>query len=368
MRKKSLVLIILVLLFVMGQRVVLASQTINFSVRINPLVVKVSAPTEVDKGQVFAVEGRVSNRGIRTIKGVRAALELSDGSVLKAENELGDIQPGYTKTTSWQIKAENLGKLKLRIEAKGLEAISKESLSAHDTALVTVSEPTPLLIKIDIFKPSVRLWSPYVSTKHSKRPEFTLRWRGTDFFSGIASYTLKVRRDDKRTWYTLKSNTTATSYRFKGKMGHTYYFRVQAKDRAGNTRWSKVKKTIVPYNEGSYVLRKAGFYGYFKGSRSSYYLSTVRYSYRRGHTIVYKVRNAKSIGLISTKAKSRGKAKIYIDGKWVKTVDAYSSKTRTRQLIFNKTFSKKKTHYIKIVNLGTPGRARFDIDGIAVGR
>ena len=220
----------------------------------------------------------------------------------------------------------------------------------------------------DSVAPTLKVYSPYVSTAQSKRPQFTVRWRGKDALSAVASYTLKYRVDNSKTWRTLKANTTSTSHVFKGKMGRTYYFKVQAKDRAGNTRWSAIKKTIVPYNEGANLLKRVGFNAYFKGSKSVYYLSSVRYSYKRNHTMIYKVPNAKSIGLITTKAKSRGKAKIYIDGKYVKTVDAYAKKTKPRTLIYNKTFFKKKTHYIKIVNLGTPGRARFGIDGIAVGR
>ena len=221
--------------------------------------------------------------------------------------------------------------------------------------------------EIFLARPSV-LWTPDVSTNQSKRPEFTVRWKGSDSRNGDDSFTVRVSRDDRRTWHTLLSDTTATSHLFNGKMGHTYSFRVSTKDKAGNIKWSGIKKTIVPYNEGANILRRSGFNGYFKGSKSSYYLSSTRYSHKAGHTIVYKIPNAKSIGLITTKGPKRGIAAIYIDGQYVRMVDAYSSKNRPRQLIFSETFKKKKTHYIKIVNLGIAGRARFDIDGIAVGR
>ena len=164
MRKKSLALVIVVLLFVIGQKVVLASQTITFSVRINPLVVEISTPTEVDKGQIFIVETRVSNRGTRAIRRVTAVLELPHGLVLlkkRAAKKLGNIRPGYGKTASWQVRAESLGKLKLKVESTGLEAISKESLSANDTMIITVSEPT--LLQINWFKlfqtPSKSWWT-----------------------------------------------------------------------------------------------------------------------------------------------------------------------------------------------------------------
>ncbi len=34
----------------------------------------------------------------------------------------------------------------------------------------------------------------------------------------------------------------------------------------------------------------------------------------------------------------------------------------------NRNLKKKGTHYLKVVNLGTPGRAKFEVDGIVVKR
>ena len=62
------------------------------------------------------------------------------------------------------------------------------------------------------------------------------------------------------------------------------------------------------------------------------------------------------------------RAEIYIDGKHIRTIDASSSKVRARQLIFYKGFANKGTHYLKVVNLGTPDRARFEVDGVVVKR
>ena len=84
--------------------------------------------------------------------------------------------------------------------------------------------------------------------------------------------------------------------------------------------------------------------------------------------MVYKLYRTSGIGLIVTKGPKMGRAKIYVDGKHVKTVDAHSSRTKARQVIFYKGFKKKGIHYLKVVNLGTPGRARFEVDAVAVKR
>ncbi len=94
----------------------------------------------------------------------------------------------------------------------------------------------------------------------------------------------------------------------------------------------------------------------------------MRYSYTRNNEIVYKFPNTKGIGFITTKRPNRGRAKIYLNGKYITTIDAHKSSEKARQLIFYRGFSKKGTQYLKIVNLGTPGRARFDIDGVVVKR
>ncbi len=105
----------------------------------------------------------------------------------------------------------------------------------------------------------------------------------------------------------------------------------------------------------------------FRG-RSQNYLTSVRYSYSRGHALIYRLYNNNNIGLVVTKGPKMGRAKLYVDGKYVKTVDAYSSKVKPRQLIFYRGFKKKRSHYLKVVNLGTPGRSKFEVDAVVVGR
>lgn len=128
-----------------------------------------------------------------------------------------------------------------------------------------------------------------------------------------------------------------------------------------------MRKTIVPLNQGAQVYRRRGFKGYYENGRSRFYLSSVRYSYTKGNEIVYRI-NGASVGLVSTKYENRGLAKIYIDGRYIKTIDTYSSTFKPRQLVFYTSWAKKGTHYLKIVNLGTPGRTRLDVDAIVEGQ
>jgi beta propeller repeat protein len=226
--------------------------------------------------------------------------------------------------------------------------------------------------KVDTARPTATLSAPAISTTASKTLSFKVSWSGNDGAdpkSGIAAYDVEYKVGPKGTWQTWKTNTTAKSADFKlAKAGKTYYFRALAKDKAGNeSAWSTVKKTIVPYDNNSLIASRSGFGSTAKSLSSGFYLGTTRYSTKRGHKITYKF-TGKSVALIGPKASSRAKAKVYINGNYVKTIDAYSSTLKHRQVLFSKTWSKSGTRTITIENLGTAGRTRFDVDGLGVGR
>ncbi len=61
-------------------------------------------------------------------------------------------------------------------------------------------------------------------------------WRAFDPGSGVASYTVQVRDRASSTWTTWLSGITGTSALFSGTPGHTYEFRVAAKDKLGNVQ------------------------------------------------------------------------------------------------------------------------------------
>jgi hypothetical protein len=222
--------------------------------------------------------------------------------------------------------------------------------------------------KIDTAKPTRSLGAPKISTNVSKTTTFRVKWSGADALSGIASYQVQRKVGPKGTWKNWKTNTTARSAKFKAKPGTNHYFRVRSKDNAGNvSAWSKAKRTTVPYDNNSLISNRSGFGGLFKKASSGYYLGTTRFSTKKGETITYKF-TGKSVALIGPKAKNRSQAKIYINGKHVKTIDARAKKLNHRKVLYSKAFKKGGTRTITIENLGTAGRSRFDVDGLAVGR
>jgi uncharacterized protein YkwD len=83
----------------------------------------------------------------------------------------------------------------------------------------------------------------------SSRRRVSVSWSGADvrlqvLTSGLYTYRLQ-RRTDSGPWVTVKSSTTRTSFAFDLPRHHTYHFRIQARDRAGNWgTWSASGVTV----------------------------------------------------------------------------------------------------------------------------
>jgi beta propeller repeat protein len=262
----------------------------------------------------------------------------------------------YGTTQSWTLSSGDGAK---QVRAQFRDAAGNPSLKYSAATF------------LDTVKPSATPSAPAISTNVSKTLSFKVSWSGSDPLpqSGIAAYDVEYKVGPNGTWTNWKSNTTAKSADFKlAKAGNTYYFRAKSKDNAGNESvWSTIKKTIVPYDNNSLIASRSGFGSTAKSLSSGFYLGTTRYSTKKGDKITYRF-TGKSVALIGPKASSRSKAKIYINGNYVKTIDAYSSTLKHRQVLFSKTWSSSGTRTITIENLGTAGRTRFDVDGLGVGR
>jgi hypothetical protein len=81
---------------------------------------------------------------------------------------------------------------------------------------------------IDSTLPTSQASSPKIVTG-----PFQVTWSGNDATSGIRDYTVQVR-DGNGPWTTWLANKTDTSASFPGQVGHVYYFRSIARDKAGN--------------------------------------------------------------------------------------------------------------------------------------
>ena len=183
-------------------------------------------------------------------------------------------------------------------------------------------------------------------------------WSASDP-SGIASYDVQFADGPKGRWVSWRTGTTARSRAFTGAEGHTYYFRARARDAAGNLgAFSSPRRTSVPVDDAHLSYSS----GWKKTSQSGAYLGSTHYAKLKGKT-ASRTFAGSAVVVRVTKGKGRGKAGIYLDGKLVKTIDTYATKTRVRQAVYSASVPLK-SHKITVKVLGTKGRPRVDVDGI----
>ena len=72
--------------------------------------------------------------------------------------------------------------------------------------------------------------------------------------------------------------------------------------------------------------------------------------------------DGKHVALVMAKGPARGKASLYFDGSYVKTIDTYAATNINRVVMWDKELNGTSSHTIKIVNQATSGRPRIDID------
>lgn len=72
------------------------------------------------------------------------------------------------------------------------------------------------------------------------------------------------------------------------------------------------------------------------------------------------------LGLVMTKGPGRGKVKLYFDGALKATIDTYSAAWKYRTYVYDFGPFKPGVHTVKMVNVGTAGRPRVDIQGMGL--
>jgi len=150
-------------------------------------------------------------------------------------------------------------------------------------------------------------------------------------------------------------------------LGHTYALRVRARDAAGN--WSPWMESspFAPSltQDTSPTLGRSAGWKRFHGSTMSG--GTSLYSKTHGASIT-RAFTGRAIALVTTKSPRRGKARIYVDGAYVGTLDTRRSSGLNRVLAYVRSWPTAGPHTLKIVVEATKGRRRVDVDAFVVVR
>ena len=106
--------------------------------------------------------------------------------------------------------------------------------------------------------------------------------------------------------------------------------------------------------------------GNWASARHDAYLGDrVRYATARGASATTRFTGT-AISWVGPTGPTRGKARIYLDGRAIKTVDTYSRSFRPTQVLYTVTLDTYSTHTFKVVTLGTSGHPMIAVDAFVV--
>lgn len=256
----------------------------------------------------------------------------------------------YAATIPWTLAA---GDGTRSVYVRWRDNYGNVSAIKSDSILV---DSTPPVVAAPAFGPLVG------GTVTSGAVPIGVTWSGYDTGSGLVSYELARSVDAGKNWTSLSSSLVSVPYRTTTQPSGTLAYRVRAVDKAGNlSAWATGPVTNPRLLQES-ALSYAGTWGI--QSATAYSGGTARYSWTAGSAATYSF-TGRSVGLVMTKAVTRGAVKIYVDGYATPvTVDCYAVTTAYQSIVWQQTWPTTGAHTVKIVVVGTAGRPRVDLDAV----
>jgi V8-like Glu-specific endopeptidase len=203
-----------------------------------------------------------------------------------------------------------------------------------------------------------------VSMSTSAMP-MRLSWSASDKGgSGTGTYDVS-RSTDGGAFTTIATRVTRTTYDTTVANGHSYRFRVRARDWAGNLgAWATaatIRSTVTQNTSGA--VQYTGSWP--TASSSSYSGGSVKYGdvTNEAASLTF---TGKAIAIVSSRGPTRGAAWVYVDGSFVMTINLYAATRSFEYVAFQRSWASSGKHTIKIVVGGTSGRPRIDLDAFEV--
>lgn len=190
-----------------------------------------------------------------------------------------------------------------------------------------------------------------------------LLWSGSDLASGVDHYTLQ-RSLDGGAYTTIGSNLTTASANTTVLKDHTYRFRVQAFDEAGNPSayaYGSIDVVKVTGDNGTSIDYSSSWRKVTSPSATG---DSLHYSNAAGATARFTFRG-QAIAWVAPIGPTRGSAQIFLDGKLMKTLNLNGT-FAPRIVQYTATWSKVGTHTIVVKVVGTTGHPRIDVDAFMI--
>ena len=268
--------------------------------------------------------------------------------------------PAKVGTTTYTVAVSGCGSGTVTL---GLKAQGVLDAAANPSPAVAVGGGT---VTVDRSAPTTTtpLLAPRVATAVGSTIPLRLSWAGSDVGTGIVRYEVG-RSINGGAWTTFAASLTTPNTTMALSSGATIRLRVRAVDAAGNVGAWATGPTIAAslVQQTSSSVHYSGAWG--TSTSSLFSGGSVRRSSTNGASATFTF-TGRAIALVTTRAVTRGKVKVYVDGVFVTHVDPTASPTMYRGIAWQMTWSSSRTRTVKLVVEGTVGRPRFDLDGFAV--
>ena len=148
--------------------------------------------------------------------------------------------------------------------------------------------------------------------------------------------------------------------------GHAYRFSVRAIDAGGKFGAWSIGSTldVRAIAQGSRLIDYDGRWARSTGER--WWGGTAKHSSKAGSTATFTY-TGRSFAWVGLTGSNRGKARVFVNGKRVATVDLHSKATHAQRIVWSASYASSAKRTVTIKVLGTSGRSRVDIDGFLVG-
>ena len=204
-------------------------------------------------------------------------------------------------------------------------------------------------------------WKPwarkYIGTSRAKqtprKQEYVARGKMHDLYHWLGSW-----RRVAYWWLTGKSNKSGWS-----KFAKHYVNNVMAIYKRTKIDKSSSTRGVRHYSERSSLIRYTGRWS--RAEHAGYRGHAVRQAKHKGQKATFRFVGSQ-VAWNAPKGPTRGKAKVYIDGLYVKTVNLYAPRFDARSRIYTKAFAQSGAHAITIKVVGTKGRPVVAIDEFLV--
>lgn len=194
-----------------------------------------------------------------------------------------------------------------------------------------------------------------------------ISWKGADpGGSGVKRYEVAMSTGGG-SYSTVSTASNNPAWYATVRPWRTYRFRVRPIDFAGNVGAWVYGRPFTPaiVQQSSSAVRYSGGWKTYSGA--GYLGGSTRITGVKGSSATFTF-TGQAISLVSTKTRTRGKVRIYVDGRFQSDINLYSSSTLYRQSVWSKSWSSSARHTIKLVVLGTSGHPTVDIDALVVFR